>query len=102
MTKYITNDIAVYELYGDEYGDHGEGDAFQTLVLAPQVGGDYCEWLYITTNGDPVIVGFRDDPDGMIQLADEAREWISLAEYAWVRGLIISIDDQPTENKVGH
>ena|SRR5690554_2433750 len=89
-TKYITRDLAVWGRYAKSIADNGEqADHGISLMLAPEVGGQ-TEYLYLETNGDPVLVGWLDD--GEVELADEAREWIEDDSMAWLRDAIEAVD----------
>ena len=64
--KHLTNAIEVWSGYAIDLADNGkEGDQRIRLMIAPRCGtprlsfayADNVEWLYLETNGDPVLVG---------------------------------------------
>jgi hypothetical protein len=84
-TYYITNTIAVDSDNEIEIGDNGEtADARVALMKAPQIGGDDF-FVYLSTNGDPVLVGWI-DKCGEFTLDDHASEWIE--EEEWLDDLL--------------
>ncbi len=63
---YFTNDTAVWSHCAVELADNGEtGEKRIKLLRAPEVGHGIREWLYLTTNDDPIILGWLDN-DGLL------------------------------------
>lgn len=86
-TKYISPANTVWSRYAIELGDNGKpADACMTLMIAPADDASEDEFVYIETNGDPVLVGWLDG--GEVRLADNAHEWIDDEAMAWVRPLL--------------
>jgi len=86
LTKCIAQGVTVLHRYRLFLGDNGEtGDNYVALYAAPDAKGD--EWVYLETNGGPVVVGGIDD-DGEIVLCDAAEEWIGADDNAWLRELL--------------
>jgi len=83
---YITNTIAVDSDNEVEIGNNGENaDARVALMRAPQVGGeDY--FVYLQTNGDPVLVGWI-DKYGEFTVDEHVGEWIE-EEEDWLSDLL--------------
>jgi len=68
-TKWITNDLQIWHRYRRELADNGESaDAWVGLFVAPGTSG--AEWVYLETNGDPVLVGAIDE-DGEFELSED-------------------------------
>lgn len=85
-TTYIAGGLQVWSRYARELATHGEqADACITLWAAPQVG-DENEWLYLTTNGDPVVVGVIED--GEVEWSQDTDTWRDLPEWAWIHEAI--------------
>jgi hypothetical protein len=60
--KHITANIKVWAKYAQEIADNGRrGDDRQILMIGPDASGQNEEWVYLETNGDPVLVGWVDD-----------------------------------------
>jgi hypothetical protein len=85
-TAYITSHIAVWDSYAIEVGDNGlTGDARRSIKLAPEVGG-WDQYIYVTTNGGPSMIGWLDDGD--LEVADDARESLADDSMAWAREIL--------------
>lgn len=85
VTKYIANNTKVWCRYAIEIGDNGEsGDARVSLHIAPEVGGNEVEWLYLETNGDPVPVGWLDGDE--VEFCDDSANWLD--QEPWVQEAI--------------
>jgi len=85
---HISNDTEVYTGFAKDLGDNGlRDDASMTCMIAPEVNGDG-EWVYLTTNGDPVIVGYI-DTDGDLELDDDTREWMNANEMRWLQAVLM-------------
>lgn len=89
-THYISNGsghVEVYSEYARELDDNGlQDDDHCTLMIAPQVNAK-CELLYMTTNGDDVLIGWFDD-DGRYEQSDSVAEWIDAPDCDWLREAI--------------
>jgi hypothetical protein len=91
-TRAIRPGIMVWHRYALPQTDNGEpGDRSITLWIAPEVGGDDdTQWLYLTTNGDPVIVASLND--AAITVHDDAVAWLEQDQYSWVREVLDELD----------
>jgi hypothetical protein len=87
-TKWITNQLEVLIRYRIELGDNGlSGDMWVGAFVAPDETGQ--EWLYLETNGDPVLVASVDkDGEQEIELGDEVVEWIKDDSCKWLVNLL--------------
>ncbi len=86
-TKHISNEIEIYIGFAKNLGDNGKSaDACMLCMIAPEVDGRN-EWVYLTTNGDPVMVGCIDQ-DGELEMSDDAKEWIDNEDMDWLRDII--------------
>ena len=85
-TKHISRSIKVWSGYAITLGDNGEtADAKVTLMQAPEVGVSN-EYLYLDTNGDPVLIGWIED--GEVRDATEGEDADSIDEWLkqeWLR-----------------
>ena len=89
---HISNDTEVYTGFEKDLGDNGlRDDASMTCMIAPEVNGDG-EWLYLSTNGDPVVVGYI-DTDGELELSDDAREWMNADDMRWLQSILMDVFD---------
>jgi len=87
-TLHIASTIQVWHRYAVEIGSNyaSQPDAQQALWIAPEVKGEGVEWLYLTTNGDPVVVGWLDGEE--VDWSDDAKEWMDNPENAWIERAI--------------
>lgn len=81
---FITNDLSVWGQYARSIEDNGmPGDARQVLQTAPAFGKDE-EYVFVRTNGDPILVGWR-GLSGDFEIAEDAREWLEEQKQKWIR-----------------
>jgi len=87
--KWITANVAVWSAYARELGDNGKaGDERIALMVAPSVSTDD-EYLYLETNGDPVLVGWiEDDEHRLAESFDVA--WLEAER--WLEDLLPQVD----------
>ena len=89
-TTHISNDIEVYSGFAKDLGDNGKAaDACITCMLAPEADGRG-EWVYLTSNGDPSVVGYIDEA-GDLEMSDEAKEWIDSDDMKWLRDILANL-----------
>jgi len=87
---HINNEIQVYAGFAKDIGGNGlRGDASMYCMIAPEVDGDD-EWVYLSTAGGSVVVGWI-DPDGDLELADEARQWINSDDMRWLQAILMDV-----------
>ena len=89
---HISNEVEVWHGYAHQIGVNGkQGDAGIICWQAPQVGGDE-QWVYLTTNGDPVIVGTAEDDGGhsltVLTVDPDTATWWDGDDNAWLRDVL--------------
>ena len=88
----IGNGVHVWRRYAVDIADNGlAGDTSITLYIAPEFGGDDdTQWIYLATNGDPVIVGRLNGAS--VTVSDDAVEFLEADDYGWVCEALVDLD----------
>ena len=80
LRKWITDEIEVWARYSITLDHNGEAaDARQWLKVGPAVGGKE-EIVWLETNGNPILLGYREDDDDVEFCEDtEVPDWVRSA-----------------------
>jgi hypothetical protein len=89
---HISNEVEVWHGYAKQVGHNGQSaDACVICWQAPQVGGDE-QWVYLTTNGGPVIVGTVENDGGrsptVLTVDPDTSDWWDGNDNAWLRDVL--------------
>lgn len=81
--RTITDGITVYSGYAKELADNGlQADARIGLCIAPAIG-QFDEIIYLTTNGDCVLVGWLEDDEFVA--CDDWKDVCDHPDFEWAR-----------------